>query len=229
MKKKTTELPTWIHNVGGLHGPVKHPERLREILLHVTLWESHPPIWRDITMSSDMTLDDLHWAIQGSFEWQDSHMHQFEVHTREYYNSLENELNAPEFKVKDSREVTIGALLDRKVKRFLYTYDFGDSWEHTIEVKKVHHIEKPLRYPECLAGSRHGPPEDCGGIPGYEDFIKIMADKRNPEHEEMAEWYGKGKRFNPEVFGLQRANKRIHDLIGPYTWAPIDRESRLET
>ncbi|MFA7304171.1 MAG: hypothetical protein WC015_06660, partial [Methanoregula sp.] len=45
---------------------------------------------------------------------------------------------------------------------------------------------------------RSAPPEDVGGLMGFEEFIEIMKDPDHEEHEEMAEWYG--DEFDPEHF-----------------------------
>jgi len=50
---------------------------------------------------------------------------------------------------------------------------------------------KPGRkLPICLEGAGACPPEDCGGPPGYERFLEIIADPKHSEHEEMLEWAG---------------------------------------
>lgn len=51
--------------------------------------------------------------------------------------------------------------------KFLYTYDFGDDWEHEILVEKVLPVVPDTRYPICLTGKRACPLEDCGGPWGY--------------------------------------------------------------
>lgn len=34
------------------------------------------------------------------------------------------------------------------------------------------------------------PPDDCGGAPGYEDFLQAMADPQHPEDENTVGWLG---------------------------------------
>lgn len=43
-----------------------------------------------------------------------------------------------------------------------------------------------------------GPPEDCGGVSGYERFLKAIRDPADPEHKDMLAWIG-GK-FDPVAF-----------------------------
>ncbi|MBE9213018.1 hypothetical protein IQ247_10060 [Plectonema cf. radiosum LEGE 06105] len=38
--------------------------------------------------------------------------------------------------------------------RFLYEYDFGDSWEHQIRVKKILTPKSNCFYPVCIDGKR---------------------------------------------------------------------------
>ena len=50
----------------------------------------------------------------------------------------------------------------------------------------------------CLAGERACPPEDCGGVHGYQDFVEIMKNPLHQEHQGMVEWCG--KKFDSEAF-----------------------------
>ena len=63
-------------------------------------------------------------------------------------------------------------------------------------------------YPIVEAGKRACPPEDVGGIPGYDDFLAALRDPRHPEHGDMLEWAGGS--FNPESFSVGEANLAIH-------------------
>lgn len=68
-----------------------------------------------------------------------------------------------------------------------YIYDFGDYWEHKIVIEEVR-MDQSVRSPLCLGGEGTAPPEDCGGEPGFEEFLYVM---QNPSHEDyqfMSEW-----------------------------------------
>ena len=71
---------------------------------------------------------------------------------------------------KIKKRVKLGELIFAEKEKFIYEYDFGDSWEHEILVETILPIEKGLHYPICLKGKRACPPEDCGGIWGYSGF-----------------------------------------------------------
>jgi hypothetical protein len=48
-------------------------------------------------------------------------------------------------------------------ERFLYEYDFIDSWQHDVHVEQILPLEAGRVYPHCEGGRRQVPPEDCGG------------------------------------------------------------------
>ncbi len=93
-----------------------------------------------------------------------------------------------------------------KGQKAFYTYDFGDNWEHEIEIVDMLQKGKGIRYPKCLDGKRNGPPEDCGGIPGYEDVIDALTSKYKSEYEDLLEWLGD---YDPEEFDIDEINKAI--------------------
>ena len=85
-----------------------------------------------------------------------------------------------------------------------YTYDFGDNWEHKIPLEKILPRDKNIEYPACIAGKRACPPEDCGGIWGYEEFLEAINNPDHEEHEEMLEWVG--GEFDPEHFDVSEVS-----------------------
>ena len=58
--------------------------------------------------------------------------------------------------------------------------------------------KRGARYPVCVGGERACPPEDCGGIWGYEALLEVINDPAHEEHEEMLDWLG--GQFDPEQF-----------------------------
>lgn len=83
-------------------------------------------------------------------------------------------------------------------KAMNYTYDFGDNWDHRIELEKIIEKDDIINYPVCINGKRACPPEDCGGVWGYEDKLNIIKNQNHPEHDEIMEWMGVD--FNQEEF-----------------------------
>lgn len=95
--------------------------------------------------------------------------------------------------------------------QFLYTYDFGDDWKHSIDVENIQDKEEGRKYPICIGGELNCPPEDCGGIPGYLNLTEILKDKSHPEYEEMREWTG---RYNPQKFNMSKINRELPKFKG---------------
>lgn len=70
---------------------------------------------------------------------------------------------------------------------FMYRYDFGDYWEHEVRLEKM--IEDyAYVHPTLLEGDGICPPEDVGGPWGYGDFLQVMNNPADPEHEETRHW-----------------------------------------
>ena len=89
-------------------------------------------------------------------------------------------------------------------------YDFGDSWKHTILVKKFLPRDALASYPLCTGGERHAPPEDCGGVGGFYNLLDILADEQNPEREEWLEWVDGS--FDPEFFDPDTVNLEMQKV-----------------
>jgi len=177
--------------------------------IKVTLKESKPPIWRRIQVTSITTLAQLHRILQLVMGWESYHLYRFVVGGMEYSDPSMLE----EMEGEDAQRVTLGALVRGEKDKFLYEYDFGDSWEHELRIEKVFPVEAGKRYPVCLTGKRACPPEDCGGIWGYASFLEAIQEPQHPEHEEMVDWVG--GEFDPEVFDLDEVNRELQNLTPP--------------
>ena len=76
-----------------------------------------------------------------------------------------------------------------------------------ITVERLEPRTENRRVPRCVDGARACPPEDCGGIGGYEHLLEALGDRRHPEHKELRAWAG--KHFDPELFSLQAVNSAL--------------------
>lgn len=172
--------------------------------LKVTLLDVQPPVWRRILVPGNITLDRLHIVIQKAVGWTDSHLHEFIARGKRYGQPDPEE---PEPDLGREWLMLLQEIAPAEGQRFEYLYDFGDSWMHEVLVERIETPEKAVRYPVCLGGERHCPPEDCGGPGGYEDFLKAIRDRSHPEHREMLEWIGGA--FDPEAFDLKAVNQKL--------------------
>lgn len=171
--------------------------------LKVTLQRSKPPIWRRILVPHHITLEELHYVIQIAMGWENCHLHQFDI-GGDYYGEINPEFDMDEW--EDEGPVKLGDVVTALKTKFIYEYDFGDSWEHLLVLEKVLDPEPGRHYPVCVAGARNCPPEDCGGIWGYEEKLRILNDPQHDDYEDIKEWMGD---HDPEAFDLEETNEAL--------------------
>lgn len=187
-----------------LDSSLSTPEQIYQ--LKITLVGSKPPIWRRVEVSANATLSSLHRIIQVAMGWYDYHLHQFTI------DGVIYGIPHPEdfLEVHDERLVLLYQVITGPKMKFRYEYDFGDNWEHTILVEKVLPPAEGVIYPRCVTGKRACPPEDCGGIYGYTDFLEAINTPDHPAHAEMLEWSGGS--FDPEAFDCTHVNDVLQRL-----------------
>lgn len=174
--------------------------------LKIILADTDPQIWRRILVSGDVNLGKLHRIIQAVMGWTDTHLHEFHIKGISY---ADPEMEMTES--KNERRTRLGKAVPEQGITFMYVYDFGDCWEHLIKVEKItDRHEKYNGVPVCLEGRLAGPPEDCGGVPGYYDLLRILKDPKAPDYKEMTEWIDPC--FDPEEFDLEGLNEFLKIL-----------------
>ncbi len=167
----------------------------------VTLKGIRPPIWRRIQVPDNYTFWDLHVAIQDAMGWMDCHLHEFTVPDPRGGAPVRIGVPDPEYgfhAVLPEEKQRISDWFFVEGKPAVYTYDFGDDWEHTVKLEKILPREEGEDYPRCVRGKRACPPEDCGGPWGYLQLLEVLADPGHEEYEEMLEWLGED--YEPEWF-----------------------------
>ena len=169
--------------------------------LKITLTDIKPPVWRRVEVK-ECSLLKLHKIIQIVMGWDGYHLWSFAIGGEQFGEDSSGEMDMMSArKTKLSQFVTMGG------KKFSYTYDFGDNWDHVIQVEKVLDADPQVKYPRCVKGSRACPPEDCGGPWGYADFLKAVQNPGHKSHEEMVEWVGGS--FDPEAFDIEAVNREL--------------------
>jgi len=173
-----------------------------------------PKIWRIFQVESSITFNELHKIIQKVMGWEDYHMYDFKAENTNIIDSrsesfeqvlgrdiAKNEIKANKAKLFD--------FIKNKGQKVTYMYDMGDSWEHKLTVKNIFEVDDSKKdFPVVIDGERACPPEDSGGIWGYENLLEIQKDPENPEYEEMIEdWLGED--FDPEYFDVDEVNKKF--------------------
>jgi hypothetical protein len=176
--------------------------------VRVELDDIHPTVWRRVDVPLTVSLRGLHEVIQALMLFENRHLFQFDVEGKRYG------IPDPEWDagpaVLEAKNTKLGALVKRGVSRFSYTYDFGDNWQHSVTIENTAAADPALDYPRFVEGARRAPPEDVGGIPGFEEFLEAMIGPRHPDRKRLIAWYGGV--FDPDDIGLQTISARIGKL-----------------
>jgi Plasmid pRiA4b ORF-3-like protein len=178
--------------------------------LKVILLGTSPPIWRRLLVPADLTLAQLHDVLQAAMGWQECHMHEFSVGGRHFGrpNPEDRLMGMPP--VENERTVRLSRVLGRVGAKAIYTYDFGDSWEHGIVLEKRLCADPTLTYPVCTGGELACPPEDCGGIGGFYDLLDALGDPTHDQHDELHDWVGDD--YDPDAFSIDDMNRMLSPL-----------------
>jgi hypothetical protein len=169
--------------------------------VRVELADTGPPVWRRLELASNLFLNEVHDIIQASFAWQNSHLHRFGSGPRFY--SPETEYYLMPFDVAEGEpgvpeeQVRLDEVLVEDGDRLFYVYDFGDGWEHVLTLQAVLPREPDAPRAVCTAGRRPAPPEDCGGVMGYE-LVLAATDPQHSEHAEALAEYRRMFGQDPE-------------------------------
>ena len=172
----------------------------------ISLLEVKPLIWRRIQVVETYTFWDLHVAIQDAMGWEDYHLHEFNIINpktgKNTIIGIPDEDGFSERVTLAGWEQNISDFFSTENQKAKYAYDFGDGWEHKIVLEKIIPTEPKIKFPQCVAGARSCPPEDCGGPWGYEHLLETIKNPRHPEYKEKIRWLG--KRFNAENFDAEK-------------------------
>jgi hypothetical protein len=157
--------------------------------LRVELEDIEPLIWRRVAVRTSMNLKAVHSVIQVAMGWLDCHLWKFAAGDSKYGMLIPDDPDWNE-RIKDAATTKLSALLTTGVREVGYVYDMGDNWQHRIIVEKLKAAEPGALYPQFLGGERRCPPEDCGGIPGYYEFLGNIASKECKQRQAALNWYG---------------------------------------
>ena len=165
-KLKRDEAPTLL--------PV--PTVVRGFRVRLDLHGAKPPVWRRLELPGDLTLPRVHDVIQAAMGWTNSHLHRFRIgsdHRSPYFVTSFDVEEGEDGTLED--DVRLDQLVAEKGDELWYEYDFGDGWDHRLVVEEV--LDEPPTTARCVVGRMACPPEDCGGIGGYEDLAALGAQR----------------------------------------------------
>jgi hypothetical protein len=172
--------------------------------LVIELCEVTPRVWRRVLVPEWISLAQLHDVLQVAMGWTDSHLHAYAV-AGARYGSPDDDW--PELEFIDDRLAVLSSCVGSSVREFVYEYDFGDGWTHSIRVEGLRPPDDLQRYPICIGGANACPPEDIGGPGGYANFLEALADPSHAEHKDLLRWCG--GIFDPQGFDLNAVNAAL--------------------
>ena len=182
--------------------------------IKISLDKTNPLIWREILVPDNYTFYQLHHTLQIVMGWTCSHLFEFNIEGFQVGYVFDDVMEDISH-VINCRDARLDELITHKGESFTYWYDFGDSWDHLIEFEGEHE-KQSAKYPICLAGERACPPEDVGGIPGYENFLSIIKNPKNKERKELLEWAGgkyDSEKFDPKKVKFHNPKTRLKQVF----------------
>lgn len=196
---------------------------VQKYTLRVTLKDHKPAIYRKFSVPSNISLRHLSELLIGLMGWDGSHLNQFRK-GRDYY--------MPDYQRGDdcfgsSREYSqetcsLSEILSEKGRTVEWEYDFGDSWIHEVRLSAIDEYKEGEPLVAFIKGERACPPDDCGGIWGYEELLEIR-DRwlkykdhagRRPSRDDLERlgWYDMDRDFDPEEFDVDFAREICDDF-----------------
>jgi hypothetical protein len=182
--------------------------------IKITLEGIEPAVWRRLIVPLPWRLDQLHLAIQAAFNWWNAHLHEFRIGGLRYGDlEIDEMIDTDGPRLFDERAVTLRDFDREPGLAFTYVYDFGDDWRHIVEFEELLALDPDPLLAVCTDGARARPPEDVGGVSGYQRFLQIIADPFHPEHGDTKRWCG--GHFDPDWFDLALVDKDVRNALRP--------------
>ncbi|MFT7614983.1 MAG: hypothetical protein ACI9J3_003971 [Parvicellaceae bacterium] len=197
-----------------------------------------PMIYRRFQIKGDTNIAELHYIIQIVMGWQDLHLNCFRIRTKEYGVYHDGGIMFSDNPIK----VLLADLNLLEGEKFRYDYDFGDDWIHELRIEKIVEPNATFNYPKCTFGKLACPPEDVGGIYGYEQFkeklrglqfellfklaeivscqgeedsieaLQMVKELREFVESSQEELMEESVGFDPELFNRREVNQRLKKL-----------------
>ncbi len=182
--------------------------------VRVDLDHAKPPVWRRLELASDLTLADVHEILQAAMGWTDTHLHHFLAGPGRRDHMVDPFLT--DFDEEEGeeglheRDVHLDQVLTEVGDRLFYEYDFGDGWEHTLRLEEVLEHDEEAPRAAVTGGRRACPPEDCGGIGGYDEVLRAFADPDGADPG-LLDWLPVD--YDPAELSVEEADRLVRDAV----------------
>ncbi len=201
---------------------------------HLLLLHISPAIWRRVLIRSDSSIADLHHVLQMVMGWDDTHLHRFTLHGREYGIAQPGGIWFRD----DPAQIRLTDLHLRLKERFLYEYDLRENWQHQIRLEQKLPFDSTQTYPICIGGARQVPPDRCGGVAGYLEqkrhfspvhiasrILEIVEDEQAKVSDYWEEFVSMRYWLRAETFDRRAVNDRLAlYAAGDERWQDADQE-----
>ena len=214
----------FVAAISGLYGDGNKESvlDLRSYILKIRIDLERHDVYRIVEVPANLTFHDLHRAIIEMFDWSGCHCHSFDVIEGDLHtpgpryvmpikttiydgdNPPDDELMGSDRAYLSDRTVILSDVFQTE-DWCVYTYDLGDNWEHTITVQERKETGGSDRI-RVIEANGQRPPEDVGGEYGYEEYLRIISDPDDPDHESAVQW---GEEANPEELSMEDMNLRL--------------------
>lgn len=201
---------------------------VKEYHMRIKLNNSPVPIWREVKVPSNITMELFAFVIMDAMGWENEHLHLFRDKDILYKNRVQiaEETHMPFFinrnAPRSGEDYSIADVFTEKGKRIKFEYDFGDSWEHDVWLKGINEYmpdNQPGFY--VVGGKGACPPEDCGGVWGYSDLLMLNKKQRKTSDEkERLAWYNIDRFYDENFFASEMASELLEDL-----WYYVNEEN----
>jgi len=191
--------------------------------LKITLDWVEPEVVRRLEVPLDLRLDRLHQTIQVAMGWTDSHLWGFEAGEVHYGPPMPG-VSFGDAPVNASKVTLRKMLDDTGVSALVYIYDYGDNWEHVIEVETIDTVEADRLAPRLIEAKGACPPEDIGGPPGYAEFLEALGDPEHERYEEFVDWMG--GTFDPHAVDHEAIEAELRRYAKRWKRKPPTRKAK---
>jgi predicted SprT family Zn-dependent metalloprotease len=141
-------------------------------VIRIKLKDTTLKIRRRVELNPDISLEEFHEIIQKTMGWHNCHLHQFYTKEITYApQKIEGVDNSDRESFEPTETTKLKDILN-STKKFSYLYDLGDCWDHDIVLNRYVEAKEDVKYPICVSAKGLCPPEDVGGVWGYEGIIK---------------------------------------------------------
>ena len=177
--------------------------------VRVDLEGAKPPIWRRLLIPARTPLVKVHEILQVTFDWDNSHLHNFRDQYGDYYGP-QDPYGMGDAEVYDN--YSLGDFLKREGDALGYWYDFGDDWWHRLKLEKILPRPADVTGAKCIKGKAAAPPDDSGGIWGYYEHLAAL--EKGPRAGERYAYAldTLGEHWDPKAFSVEDINASLRQL-----------------